>query len=253
MKIRSIFSFIGFSFKSMFSNRRRSISIGAGMILGAAIFSSIFFYGSIINSITVQDMIENVEFEVTFRPYDEPIDQSPQELAELIKQEEEFDECIVTYGNSYHRNLEYHAIWFSSFMTPNLNYSEYSGIRVSQPYFSPIIVEQESIDSVIGDRINLVAGEVDLQNDGILLSIEKYKDLGIQINETLPFIFGVNRTEFSEIDFDEVNLLTFELNLTVRGFYRSGLMINDDDMLISSHNFNESIIAGPSSRISISR
>ncbi len=62
MKISSFFSFIGFSFKSMFSNKRRSISIGAGMVLGAAIFSSIFFYGSIINSITVQDMIENVEF-----------------------------------------------------------------------------------------------------------------------------------------------------------------------------------------------
>ncbi len=242
MKISSFFSFIGFSFKSMFSNKRRSISIGAGMVLGAAIFSSIFFYGSIINSITVQDMIENVEFEVTFRPYDEPIEQSPQELAGLVKLEEEFEECIVTYGNNYYRNLERHAIWFSSYMTPSVNYSEYSGIQVSQPYFSPIIVGEEYIDSVIGDRINLVAGEVDLQNDGILLSIEKYRDLGIQINETLPFTFGVNRTEFSEIDFDETNLISFELNLTVRGFYRSGLMINDDDMLISSHNFNESII-----------
>lgn len=242
MKISSFFSFIGFSFKSMFSNKRRSISIGAGMILGAAIFSSIFFYGSIINSITVQDMIENVEFEVTFRPYDEPIEQSPLELAGLIKQEEEFEECIVTYGNSYYRDLETSAQWFGSFMTPNLNYSEYSGVRVSQPYFSPIIVGEDYIDSVIGDRINLVAGTADLQDDGILLSIEKYKDLGIQINETLPFYFGVNRTIYNEIDFDEVNMLSYELNLTVKGFYRSGLMINDDDMLISSHNFNESII-----------
>ncbi|MHA2255614.1 MAG: hypothetical protein ACXAAM_06065, partial [Candidatus Heimdallarchaeaceae archaeon] len=144
MKIRSVFSFIGFSFRSMFSNKRRSISIGAGMVLGAAIFSSIFFYGSIINSITVQDMIENVEFEVTFRPYDEPIDKSPQELAELIKQEEEFEECIVTYGNSYFRETDSSSLWFSSYMTPSINYSEYSGIRVSQPYFSPIIVEEES-------------------------------------------------------------------------------------------------------------
>ena len=158
MKISSFFSFIGFSFKSMFSNKRRSISIGAGMVLGAAIFSSIFFYGSIINSITVQDMIENVEFEVTFRPYDEPIEQSPQELAGLVKLEEEFEECIVTYGNNYYRNLERHAIWFSSYMTPSVNYSEYSGIQVSQPYFSPIIVGEEYIDSVIGDRRNLVAG-----------------------------------------------------------------------------------------------
>jgi ABC-type antimicrobial peptide transport system permease subunit len=242
MKIRNFFSFIGFSFKSMFSNKRRSISIGAGMILGAAIFSSIFFYGSIINSITVQDMIENVEFEVTFRPYDESISQTPQELAETIKEEEEFEECIVTYGNSYGRDLETSFIHTFSYITPSFNYSEYSGIQVSQPYFSPIIVGEEYTETLIGDRINIVAGESTLEDDSVLLSIETYRNLGIQINDTLPFSFGINRTEYAKPDITEIELLSYEFNLTVKGFFKSGLMLDDDDMIISGHNFNSSII-----------
>ena len=242
MKIRNFFSFIGFSFKSMFSNKRRSISIGAGMVLGAAICSSIFFYGSIINSITVQDMIENVEFEVTFQPYDEPISQTPQELAASIEQEEEFEESIVTYGNSYWREAAESWISTFSYITPSINYSEYSGIQVSQPYFSPIIVGEEYAETVIGDRINIVAGESTLDADSILLSIETYRNLGIQINDTLPFTFGVNRTEYGKPDITEVNLQTHQLNLTVKGFFKSGLMLGPDDMIINSHNFNSSII-----------
>lgn len=242
MRLKKIFSFIGFSFRSMFANKRRSISIGAGMVLGAAIFSSIFFYGSIINSITVQDMIENVEFEISFQPYEEPIDQTPQELADLIKQEEEFEECIVTYGNNYYISTETSFTFYSSYLTPSVNYSEYSGIDVRQPYFSPIIVQEESINTTIADRINLAAGEINLQDDSILLSIEQYRSLGIQINDTLPFTFGLNRSVWSEPDMIEVNLLTYDLNLTVKGFFRSGLMLNDDNLIISSHNFNQSVI-----------
>ncbi|MFW9852164.1 MAG: ABC transporter permease [Candidatus Thorarchaeota archaeon] len=242
MKKGKIFSFIGFSFRSMFSNKRRSISIGAGMVLGAAIFSSIFFYGAIINSITVQDMIENVEFEISFQPYEEPIEQTPQELANLIKQEEEFEECIVTYGNTYVITTETSYTFYNSYLTPSVNYSEFSGIDVSQPYFSPIIVQEESINTTIADRINLVAGEINLQDDGILLSIEQYRSLGIQINDTLPFTFGLNRSVWAEPDMIEVNLLSYDLNLTVKGFFRSGLMLTDDDIIVSSHNFNQSVI-----------
>ena len=68
MKITNIFSTLGLAFRSIFTNKRRSVSIGAGMILGAAIFSSIFFYGSMINSITVQDIIDNTEAEIAFSP-----------------------------------------------------------------------------------------------------------------------------------------------------------------------------------------
>ena len=244
MKIRNIFSFLGFSFKSMFANKRRSISIGAGMVLGAAIFSSIFFYGSIINSITVQDMVENVEFEVAFEPYEEAVDKTPKELATLIKQEVEFDECIVTYGNDYGISTDTTYVLYHSYLTPSFNFSEYSDLQVTQPYFEPIIVDEDSINTTIADRIEVVAGETDLQGDGVLISIEQYRSLGIQINDTLAFTFGLNRTVYqSGPDPLDTNLVNYDFNLTVRGFFQSGLMLGRRDIVISSHNFNSSILS----------
>ena len=188
MKIRNIFSFIGFSFKSMYSNKRRSISIGAGMVLGAAIFSSIFFYGSIINSITVQDMVENVEFEVHFVPYEEAVVQSPKELAELIKQEDEFDECIVTYGNNYGFSSGASYIQYYSYFTPSFNFSEYSGLKVNQPYFDPIIVDEDFINTTIADRIDVV------YDDLINASYNKFSnELLDKLNEKVNNRFKKNR------------------------------------------------------------
>ncbi len=244
MKIRNIFSFIGFSFKSMYSNKRRSISIGAGMVLGAAIFSSIFFYGSIINSITVQDMVENVEFEVHFVPYEEAVVQSPKELAELIKQEDEFDECIVTYGNDYGFSSGANYIRYYSYFTPSFNFSEYSGLEVNQPYFDPIIVDEDFINTTIADRIDVIAGETNLQEDGVLLSVDQYRNLGIQINDTLSFTFALNRSVYQDgPDLPDTSVISSDFNLTVRGFFQSGIMLGSDDMIIGSHNFNNSVIS----------
>ena len=244
MKIRNIFSFIGFSFKSMYSNKRRSISIGAGMVLGAAIFSSIFFYGSIINSITVQDMVENVEFEVHFVPYEEAVVQSPKELAELIKQEDEFDECIVTYGNNYGFSSGASYIQYYSYFTPSFNFSEYSGLKVNQPYFDPIIVDEDFINTTIADRIDVIAGETNLQEDGVLLSVDQYRNLGIQINDTLSFTFALNRSVYQDgPDLPDTSVISSDFNLTVRGFFQSGIMLDSDDMIIGSHNFNNSVIS----------
>ncbi len=244
MKIRNIFSFIGFSFKSMYSNKRRSISIGAGMVLGAAIFSSIFFYGSIINSITVQDMVENVEFEVHFVPYEEAVVQSPKELAELIKQEDEFDECIGTYGNNYGFSSGASYIQYYSYFTPSFNFSEYSGLKVNQPYFDPIIVDEDFINTTIADRIDVIAGETNLQEDGVLLSVDQYRNLGIQINDTLSFTFALNRSVYQDgPDLPDTSVISSDFNLTVRGFFQSGIMLGSDDMIIGSHNFNNSVIS----------
>ncbi|MCE7739717.1 MAG: hypothetical protein GPJ50_10085, partial [Candidatus Heimdallarchaeota archaeon] len=158
MKRPKFFSFIGFSFKSMYSNRRRSISIGAGMILGAAIFSSIFFYGSIINTITVQDMIENVEAEITFRPLIETnlVGTLP-ELADLLSQEMEFEDCIVTYGRRFRYDITDRENRYHSYFTPDFNFSEYAGFKVEQPSFEPLIVDSSSLNHSIVEKINVVA------------------------------------------------------------------------------------------------
>lgn len=239
MKRPKFFSFIGFSFKSMYSNRRRSISIGAGMILGAAIFSSIFFYGSIINTITVQDMIENVEAEVTFRPLIETnLGVTLPELADLLSQEIEFEDCIVTYGRYFRYDITDRDNLYYSYFTPDFNFSEYAGFKVDQPSFEPLIIDSSSLNHSIVDRINIVAGENNLHSNGILLSIENYRQLGIQLNDTLAFNFGLNKT----VDTNEASIISTTLNLTVSGFFQPGLLLDDDFLIVGSHNFNSSII-----------
>jgi ABC-type antimicrobial peptide transport system permease subunit len=233
------FSFIGFSFKSMYSNPRRSISIGAGMILGAAIFSSIFFYGSIINTITVQDMIENVEAEVAFKPTLETnLGISLAELAYQLANENEFEDSIVTYGRHFHYDILNHRNRNNAYFVPNFNFSEYAGFQVKQPEFEPMIIDSLFLNNSIVDRINIVAGVNDLSNDGILLPINTYKDLGVQLNDTLEFKFLLNRT----IEESEIIVTSAILNLTVRGFFQPGLLLDDDFFIVASHNLNSSII-----------
>ena len=57
MKKTNPFSYIGYAFHSILSHKRRNLSISAGIILGAAIFSSIFFYGALVNAIAVEDIV----------------------------------------------------------------------------------------------------------------------------------------------------------------------------------------------------
>ena len=242
MKLPKFFSFIGFSFRSMISNKRRSISIGAGMILGAAIFSSIFFYGSIINSITVQDMINNVEAEVTFRPVDANIHQTPDELANLIIQEEEFSDSVVVYGRNVRYDKTNRGNMYYSYITPDFNFSTQIGWDVGQPIYEPVIVDSEFENHTIIKRINIVAGENNLDDYGILLSSNQYKNLGIQINDTLPFSFYLNKTVYNGITYDDIGLIIYSFNLTVRGFFSPGLLLNENYLVIGSESFNSTII-----------
>ena len=64
MKIKDFFSHIGYSLHSILSHKRRNLSLGAGIVLGAAIFSSIFFYGSLVNTIAVQDIVNEFKYEL---------------------------------------------------------------------------------------------------------------------------------------------------------------------------------------------
>lgn len=238
-RINNIMSFLGLSFRSLFSNKRRSISIGAGMVLGAAIFSSIFFYGAIINTITVQDMIENVEAEVNFRPLIETsLGTTPVEFAEQLALEQEFEDSIVTYGEHFHYDILERSNIYYSYFEPDFNFSEYAGFTVDQPYFTPMIIDSAFINNSIVQRINIVAGENNLQSNGILLSIGTYKKLGVQLNDTLAFNYQINKT----VDTDEVKVISTKVNLTVTGFYQMGLLLDEEYLIVNSHNFNSSII-----------
>ena len=235
MKITNFFSTLGLSFRSIFSNKRRSISIGAGMVLGAAIFSSIFFYGSMINSITVQDMVDNTEAEIAFRPIDEEPEFAPIEYASKITEEIEIDDSIVLYGGMNYIEDE-GEVFINSQFIPNINFTEYSGVQDAEPFFVPFIIDTDFLNNSIIQSINIAAGSNDLSDDGILLSIEQHRTLGIQLNDTLPFNFTLYKVDYSS-GFDTTEILeTHSLNLTVKGFYRTSLLLDDTHFLVGSHN-----------------
>ena len=186
MKFTNIFSTLGLAFRSIFSNKRRSVSIGAGMILGAAIFSSIFFYGSMINSITVQDIIDNTEAEIAFSPISDVSEYTPEQFANMITEEIEIEDSIVLYGGMQPLDDEF-EVFYDSQITPEVNFTEYSGVLNARPFYTPFIIDDDFLNNSIINSVNMVAGENDLSGNNCLLSIEQYKNLGIQLNDTLPF------------------------------------------------------------------
>ncbi|MHA2358039.1 MAG: ABC transporter permease, partial [Candidatus Heimdallarchaeaceae archaeon] len=214
---------------------------GAGMILGAAIFSSIFFYGSIMNSITVQDMINNVEAEVSFSPTGLEDITDPSQLADLIVQEEEFEDTVVIYGVPNYGDRDPMSGSFYTNIQTTINYTY--GIDEYPIFFSPIIFDADYIDHPIVDRVNLAAGEPDLTGDGCFLSIEKHTDFGIQINDTIP----INVTIIKSTHIEE-RLITTNLNLTVRGFYREGMLFGSDLIMFSSDNLGSDFIGNFTTR-----
>jgi ABC-type antimicrobial peptide transport system permease subunit len=241
MKITNIFSTLGLAFRSIFSNKRRSISIGAGMILGAAIFSSIFFYGSMINSITVQDIIDNTEAEIAFSPISDVSEYTPVQFANMITEEVEIKDSIVLYGGMQELDDEFEA-FYDSRITPEVNFTEYSGVPNARPFYTPFIIDDDFLNSSIVNSVNMVAGENDLSGNNCLLSIDQYKNLGIQLNDTLPFNFSLYKIDYSS-DFESIELLeTYAFNLTIKGFFRNSLLLGDQYLLMGSHNLPSDII-----------
>ncbi|MHA1465602.1 MAG: ABC transporter permease [Candidatus Heimdallarchaeaceae archaeon] len=246
MKITNIFSSLGLAFRSIFSNKRRSISIGAGMILGAAIFSSIFFYGSMINSITVQDIIDNTEAEIAFAPISVDPEYSPEQFANMVTEEVEIEDSIVLYGGMQEGDDSFEG-FYDSQITPEVNFTEYSGVINANPFYTPFVIDDNFLNNSIVNSINMAGGENDLSGNNILLSIDQYKSLGIQLNDTLLFNFTIYKWDYSG-GFDNTEILeTHMLNLTIKGFFRNSLLLGNQFLLMGSHNIPSGIIANMSS------
>ncbi|MCK5305251.1 MAG: ABC transporter permease, partial [Candidatus Heimdallarchaeota archaeon] len=105
------------------------------------------------------------------------------------------------------------------------------------------IIDDDFLNNSIINSVNMVAGENDLSGNNCLLSIEQYKNLGIQLNDTLPFNFTLYKVDYSG-GFDNTELLeTYTFNLTIKGFYRNSLLLGDQFILMGSHNLPSGSIA----------
>ena len=167
---------------------------------------------------------------------------TPSEMADFIIQEEEFQETIVTYGyHAHYDKIDWRLVYYS-YIIPDFNFTTSIGLDLGQPIYEPLIVDAQYKNSTIINRVSMVAGDNDLDDFGILLSLNQYKNLGIQINDTLPFTFYVNKTTFNGISYDDVGVISHSFNLTVKGFFNPSLLIEDEFMIMSSDSFNSTII-----------
>ncbi|GAH45050.1 unnamed protein product, partial [marine sediment metagenome] len=183
MKIGNPFSFIGYAFHSIISHKRRNLSIGAGIILGAAIFSSIFFYGAQVNTITVQDIVNDVEAEVIFYPNAAiNTSKSPTELAESIEENEEFIDTTIFYGQDFSGKIYY----LTGFYLLEDNSTDIIHFPWGENFEANIFDSTDQEGELIQD-LKIIQGDLNFDNRGCLLSDKIARTYGISVNQTLNF------------------------------------------------------------------
>lgn len=231
MKIRDFFSHIGYSIHSIFSYKRRNLSLGAGIVLGAAIFSSIFFYGSLVNTIAVQDIVNDIEGEVFFYPSAEAnITESPTELKESILENREFSDAVVFYGDAVLYEIEYRTSFY-------LIENESSEI-IRFPWFEDFtanIFNSQSQESEIIQKIKVVKGELNFSNGGCLLSDAMCRKYALSLGEKLHYNLTIGQIVIHPNGYTFTSLYYSLVNLTVTGFFQSEYF-NEDAVIFSSAN-----------------
>ncbi len=247
MGLSSLITYVQLAFKSMFSYKRRTLSIVAGMILGAAIFSSVFFYGAIVKSITIMDVLGNIEAEVNFSPLTTNLD-DPVSIANTLKDQPEIADTAIIYGynwdvdtgdnESFNMNLD---------LISNL-----SIIKNEQPaiFVSPKIVDETDVNSTVINKLHIYTGKNDLSEGSCLVSLYMYKNYGITVNTVLSFNFTINVLSFNSSGFPIMTYIKqVSLNLTVKGIFQTkfegkllGSYFSQDDILFSSSNLDSDII-----------
>ncbi len=237
MKKTNLFSYIGYALHSIRSYKRRNLSISAGIILGAAIFSSIFFYGALVDTIAVQDIINDIEAEVIFCPNDEAnITETPSELAESLMINEEFLDTTTFYGQNPWGNIYY---------LTDLNLLDKNETQINNfplvDNFEPFIFNSADQEGDIIQQIKLVKGELNFSDGGCILSDKIRRTHGFSINDTLNFNMTIAGLFIHPNGYTLTTVYYSLINLTVSGFFQSELF-DDDSAIFSTQDLNPELM-----------
>ncbi|MHA1116375.1 MAG: FtsX-like permease family protein [Candidatus Heimdallarchaeaceae archaeon] len=243
-KITAMINYIQLAFKSIISYKRRSLSIVAGLILGAAIFSSIFFYGSIVKTIAVMDIVNNIEAEVIFYPNDLGFN-NPWELSNEIANEPEAKEATIIYTKRYGYISGEDFFEFSFELTENVSDTKY------QPeYLNPIVIDEEDVNNEFVNSIDLVDGNLSLNEGECIVSETLSLIYGLEIGDNLPVNITASTLVFDDLsrNFTVTESVSLVTNLTISGFFniervRTGIsFFSSEDVIFSSSNLIDEMI-----------
>ncbi|MHA1303877.1 MAG: ABC transporter permease [Candidatus Heimdallarchaeaceae archaeon] len=240
LSLSAFLNYIQIALKSIVSYKRRSLSIGAGMVLGAAIFSSIFFYGSIVKTIAIMDVVNNIEAEVTFMPYGVGFT-NPITVAEDIKNEPEVADTTVIYGwgGQPIDKKDEQIVTFE--LMANVSKTDF------EPYFiEPKMVHEDYVNSSIIQSIQISEGKIDLSTGSCLISESMYRTYGIEVGDVLPLNLtsAICTIDYDTYRYNITESYTALMNLTVRGLFRSSSnsYFSSNDIIFSSSNANSDLI-----------
>ncbi len=237
MKIGNPFSYIGYAFHSIISHKRRNLSIGAGIILGAAIFSSIFFYGAQVNTIAVQDIVNDVEAEVIFYPNAAiNTSKSPTELAESIEENEEFIDTTIFYGQDFSGKIYY----LTGFYLLEDNSTDIIHFPWGENFEANIFDSTDQEGELIQD-LKIIQGDLNFDNRGCLLSDKIARTYGISVNQTLNFNMTIGQIFIHPDGYTFTSIYYSLINLTVSGFFQS-ILFDDSAVIFSSEDLDTELI-----------
>ncbi len=238
MKKIAFLSYIGYAFHSILSYKRRNLSISAGIILGAAIFSSIFFYGSLVNTVAVQDIVNDIETEVIFYPNEEAnITKSPSEFVESIRGNEEFIDAATFYGEGASSSRFYRTAFYLL---------ENDSVQITSFFpwandFEAIIFDDDDQEGEIIQQIKLAKGERNFTNGGCLLSDKLSRSSDLSINDSLHFNMTIGEIFIHPNGYTITTYYYSLINLTVTGFFHSNFF-DDSSVIFSNKDLDSELI-----------
>ena len=237
MKKANPFSYIVYAFHSIRSHKRRNLSISAGIILGAAIFSSIFFYGALVNTIAVEDIVNDIEAEVIFYPNDAVnLTNSPTVLAESIDENSEFIDTAIFYGTDVAGDLRYlTSLQLLEDASSNITYFPFL------EDFEATIFDSSNQEGELIQSLKVIKGDLDFNNGGCLLSDKISRTYGISINETLRFNLTIGQIFVHPNGYTFTSIYYSLINLTVSGFFRSDLF-QEGAVIFSSEDLDTELM-----------
>lgn len=214
-------SSVGLASVSVWRNKRRSLSMVSGMVVGGAILCMIMIYSSVLIAATFDSAIENVSYEVRF---DVKGDYNETEFDSFVS-ELGSDKRVTSAVGVYGSVLDLTSAE-GGFMWPALelyleDYERDQQRTYSSSELSVLVVPDNFMDTPIGQKIadSLVSGDTDLSTaPNILMPDAIAREFKYAVGSTLQ-----NQTLVIEGDKLQTDIVVGDpLELRVGGIYRHG-------------------------------
>ena len=240
MGITNVFADISWAFRSIFAYKRRSLATGAGLILGAAILSSIFFYGGMLNVIAIQDLIASPEADIIFNPSGTGSISNVTSVSQNIEGHKEVANSIFQYAYANQMSNTESEI-FPVVVPEDFNGSLSNPWISEEQIYSPVIIPDSELKDQQLEDIYISRGTGDLSGAGCLLNIWYFRHLNIHLNDVINLNLSIIQYQTKNSTYGPVVIASTLLSLEVKGFFANSNVYSSNHIIIAGHNVDSDI------------